>query len=179
MRAQDYKSTSGPGSLNYQSPSAHLMHQVRNDAYHNSFLIGPDEALQHAVETSEEHDLPAIAGARRILEVGTLGGFSAIWLACALPVGGELVSLELSEKHAQGARDNLAYGGLASKVQVIVGPAADNMKALQLTPPFDLVFIDADKPGNLTYFLEAKRLVRKGGVIVCLLAYTFYMLKGR
>jgi len=154
----------------------------RSDAYHNSFLIAPDEALDHAVKACAENSLPAIAvsaaqgkllnllartiGAKRILEVGTLGGYSAIWLARALPDGGELVSLELSEKHAEVARANLAHAGLASKTRVIVGSAVDTIKTLQPNPPFDFVFIDADKPSNVTYFTEAKRLIRKGGIII-------------
>lgn len=113
--------------------------------------------------------------------------FSTIWLARALPEDGELVTLELQPKHAevvlhimlipscaahrcllfrQVAQGNIAHAGLASKVKIIVGPAAESITKLQPEPPFDFAFIDADKPGNLTYFLEAKRLVRKNGVIV-------------
>jgi len=154
----------------------------RSDAYHNSFLIAPDEALAHTVKACAENDLPTIAvsaaqgkllnllartiGAKRILEVGTLGGYSAIWLAHALHEDGELITLELYEKNAEVARANLAHAGLSSKATVIVGPAAETIKTLQPAPPFDFIFIDADKPNNVTYFIEAKRLVRKGGIII-------------
>lgn len=155
---------------------------TRSDVYHNSFLIPADEALEYARKSSDEQGLPEIAvstaqgkllnllarsiGAKRILEVGTLGGFSTIWLARALPEDGELVTLELQPKHAEVAQGDIAHAGLASRVKIIVGPAAESITKLQPEPPFDFAFIDADKPGNLTYFLEAKRLVRKNGVIV-------------
>ncbi|KAL6308969.1 O-methyltransferase family 3 protein [Sparassis latifolia] len=154
----------------------------RSDAYHNSFLIGPDEPLEHARTRSEAHGLPAIAvstaqgkllnlvarsiSAKRILEVGTLGGYSTIWLARALPEDGQLMTAELNPKHAEVAELNVAHAGLSSKVKILVGPAAETLANLHPEQPFDLAFIDADKIGNLAYFLEAKRLVRKGGVII-------------
>ncbi|KAI0082708.1 O-methyltransferase family 3 protein [Panus rudis PR-1116 ss-1] len=156
---------------------------ARSDAYHNSFLIPQDEALEFALKNSEENGLPRIAvstsegkllnllarsiGAKRVLEVGTLGGYSTIWLARALPEDGKLITLELEQKHANVARANLEHAGVSSKVDIIVGPAADSIVKLKPEPaPFDLAFIDADKENNLTYFLEAKRLVKKGGVII-------------
>ncbi|KIJ98657.1 hypothetical protein K443DRAFT_103603 [Laccaria amethystina LaAM-08-1] len=155
----------------------------RSDKYHNSFLLSPDPALEAAAKRNDEHGLPEIAvsraqgkflnllaqsiGAKRILEVGTLGGYSSIWLAKALPHDGTLVTLEISEKHAQVAKENIAAAGLADKVSVILGPAIDSLRTLHPTPePFDLVFIDADKQSNTAYFVEAKRLVRKGGIII-------------
>ncbi|KAJ3537384.1 hypothetical protein NM688_g6698 [Phlebia brevispora] len=146
------------------------------------FLLRPDDALEHALKTSEEHGLPKIAvsaaqgkllnlvaksiGAKRILEVGTLGGYSTINLARALPADGHITTAELQQKHADVARANFQYAGLASKIDVIVGPAAETLPKLKPDQPFDLVFIDADKPSNLTYYIQAKRLIRKGGVII-------------
>ncbi|KZT11378.1 O-methyltransferase family 3 protein [Laetiporus sulphureus 93-53] len=154
----------------------------RSDAYHNSFLIPPDEALERARKASDEAGLPSIAvstaqgkflnllvrshGAKRVLEVGTLGGYSTIWLARAVPQDGQVITCEISEKHAKVARDNIAHAGLASKVKLLLGPAAETLKTMQPDQPFDFIFIDADKPGNLTYLLEAKRLIKKGGVII-------------
>ncbi|KAI3614383.1 o-methyltransferase family 3 [Moniliophthora roreri] len=156
---------------------------ARSDRYHNSFLLPEhDDVLESALRRSQENGLPDIAvsaaqgrllnlliksiGVKRILEVGTLGGYSTIWLGRALPENGELITLELEEKHAQVAIANLAYAGLSDKCKVLVGPAYDSMVKLDSDKPFDFVFIDADKPSNLKYFLEAKRLVRKGGVII-------------
>ncbi|KAH8117474.1 O-methyltransferase family 3 protein [Phellopilus nigrolimitatus] len=154
---------------------------AKSDAYHNAYLISKDPA-HAATQNSSINELPAIAvsaaqgkflnlqarsiGAKRILEVGTLGGYSTIWLAKALPEDGKLTTLELSEKHAKVARENIGDAGLSGKVEVKVGPAAETFKTLEPNQPFDLVFIDADKPSNLTYFLEAKRLTRKGAVII-------------
>ena len=106
------------------------------------------------------HLLVRLTGARRVLEVGTLAGYSARWLASALPPGGSLVTLEVSSHHASVARGNLA--GLP--VEVLVGPAAESLASLE--GPFDLVFVDADKPGNVTYLREALRLSRPGTLIV-------------
>ena len=108
--------------------------------------------------------LVRIAGARRVLEVGTLGAYSTIWMARALPEGGHLTTLEAHPRHAQIARANLAQADLADRVTLIEGPAKDTLTGLQ--GPFDLVFIDADKPGNPTYLSEAVRLGRPGTVIV-------------
>jgi predicted O-methyltransferase YrrM len=112
--------------------------------------------------------LATIAGARRILEIGTLGGYSTIWLAKALPAGGRLISLEYSEKHAAVARDNLARAGLLDRAEVRVGAALDSLPKLQAegAGPFDLVFIDADKPNNPGYLDWALKLSHPGTVIV-------------
>ena len=150
------------------------------DDYLTAELGCSDEVLEAALAASDAAGLPAIAvsppqgkflnltarmiGARRILEVGTLGGYSAIWLARALPEGGELVTLEIDPKHAQVAQANLAHAGLADRARVIVGPALETLPTLE--GPFDLAFIDADKPSNADYFAHALRLSRPGSVIV-------------
>ncbi|WP_419809497.1 O-methyltransferase [Sphingomonas sp.] len=110
------------------------------------------------------HLLARMAGARRILEVGTLGGYSTIELARALPAVGRLVSLEIDPHHAAVARGNIARAGIADRVEVLVGPAAETLATLD--GPFDFFFIDADKPSNVTYLREALRLARPGATIV-------------
>jgi predicted O-methyltransferase YrrM len=114
------------------------------------------------------HLLALMSGARRILEIGTLGGYSAIWLARALPADGKLISLEINEHHAVVARHNLAQAGLATKVEVRVGPALATLTAMEQADeaPFDLVFIDADKDGYVAYLQKAVALVRDGGLIL-------------
>ena len=114
------------------------------------------------------HLLALMSGARRILEIGTLGGYSAIWLARALPADGQLISLEIDEHHAAVARRNLAQAGLAAKVEVRVGPALATLTAMEGEgeAPFDLVFIDADKDGYVAYLPKAVALVRDGGLIL-------------
>jgi predicted O-methyltransferase YrrM len=106
--------------------------------------------------------------ARRVLEVGTLGGYSTIWLASALPADGRVVTLELEPKHAQIARHNVAHAGFADRVDVRVGRAIDSLDALiaERAAPFDLVFIDADKESNPLYFARALQLVAPGAVII-------------
>ena len=110
------------------------------------------------------HLLARSIGARRILEVGTLGGYSAIWLARALPPDGRLITLELDAHHAEVARANLEQAGLSDRVDVLVGRAVDTLAGLDDT--FDLVFVDADKPSNADYVQAALRLTRPGSVIV-------------
>jgi len=155
---------------------------TRSDEYHRKFLIKKDDALDASAKNNDDKGLPDIAvspsqgkllylqaraiGARNILEVGTLGGYSTIWLARALPEDGKLITLELEPHHAKVAEENLSNAGLSEKVKVIVGPAAESIAKLEPNPPFDFIFIDADKPSNLIYFKHAKRLVRKGGVII-------------
>ena len=150
------------------------------DGYVADRLFGPDEALAAALAANAAGGLPDIdvspaqgrmlhllarmAGARRILEVGTLGGYSTIELARALPPDGRLVTLELEPLHADVARRNILRAGLWDKVDVLVGPAADTLATLE--GPFDFVFIDADKPSNVTYLREALRLTRPGATIV-------------
>lgn len=114
------------------------------------------------------HIFALMLGARRILEVGTLGGYSTIWMAKALPEGGRLVSLEIDAKHAETARGSIAKAGLADKVEVKLGPALDSLAALHTAgeAPFDLVFIDADKENNSNYFDWALKLTRKGSLIL-------------
>jgi predicted O-methyltransferase YrrM len=150
------------------------------DGYISDMLVRPDEALQAALAASDAAGLPAInvspahgkllwllarmLDAKRILEVGTLGGYSAIWLARGLAPGGRLVTLEAVEKHAAVARQNLERAGVAQTVDVRVGPALATLP--QLEGPFDLSFIDADKQNNAEYFRWALRLSRPGSVIV-------------
>jgi len=150
------------------------------DTYFEQSLIGKDVGVDAAREASLAAGLPDIAvapnqgkllhilarsvNARRILEIGTLGGYSAIWMARALPDDGEMVTLEYNPRHAEIARENIARAGLASKVKVIVGPAIEALKTL--SGPFDLSFIDADKRSNPDYFRWALKLSRKGSLIV-------------
>lgn len=158
------------------------------DDYITGILVEPDEALDAALAASGAAGLPAIAvsptqgkllnllarlvNARRILEFGTLGGYSAIWLARALPPDGRLITLEYVQKHAEVARANIAGAGLADLVDVRVGEALDTLPQLakelgdEHAAPFDLVFIDADKPHNADYFAWSVSFTRPGGVIV-------------
>ena len=152
------------------------------DEYTEHLLQPPDPILEAALRDSEAlpniavspaqgqllHLLALTIGARRILEIGTLGGYSAIWMGRALPEGGHLLSLEISEVHAQVARGNIARAGLDAKVEVRVGPALDTLATLRSsdTEPFDLVFIDADKPNNPAYFTAAIDLAHVGSLII-------------
>ena len=151
------------------------------DAFIGERLLPPDPVLDAALAANAAAGLPAIdvspaharllqilariAGARRILEIGTLGGYSTIHLARALPEGGRLVSLEAVPKHAEVARANLGRAGLTDRVEVIVGPALATLPSLD--GPFDFIFIDADKESNAAYLAQALRLSRPGTVIVC------------
>jgi predicted O-methyltransferase YrrM len=135
------------------------------DQYITDTLVQPDAVLEAALEASDKAGLPAISvspshgkllwilarlvNAKRILEVGTLGGYSAIWMARALPADGQLISLEAVEKHARVARENVARAGLEKKVEIRVGQALATLPSLQ--GPFDLSFIDADKQSNADY----------------------------
>jgi predicted O-methyltransferase YrrM len=154
------------------------------DDYITDLLVQPDAALDAALRDSAAAGLPSInvtpgqgkllhllarmLGARSILEVGTLGGYSTIWLARALPPGGLLVTLEIDPGHAEVARANIARAGLAGVVDLRLGPALDTLPRLAAEGggPFDLVFIDADKPSNPDYFRWALKLSRRGSVIV-------------
>jgi len=150
------------------------------DAYIGGLFVGADEALEAALQSSDEAGLPAIAvsaplgkflmllarslGARTILEIGTLGGYSTIWLARGLPADGRLVSLELEQHHADVARANLQRAGVSDRVEIVVGPALETLHRVE--GPFDLIFIDADKDNYPGYFEHSLRLSRPGTVIV-------------
>ena len=150
------------------------------DDYLNDLIVRPDEALAASLTASQAGGLPEIAvsapqgkllnllaramGAKRILEIGTLGGYSAIWMARALPPGGRLISLEYSPKHAEVARSNLARAGLAQVAEVRVGPGLELLPAL--TGTFDFFFIDADKEGYPDYFRGCLKLSRPGSIMV-------------
>lgn len=112
--------------------------------------------------------LVRITGARRILEIGTLGGYSTIWMARALPAGGQLVTLEYEPQHARVAAANIAAAGLSDTVTIHIGAAAETLPriAAENPAPFDLIFIDADKPSNPIYLDWALKLSRPGTVIV-------------
>jgi predicted O-methyltransferase YrrM len=154
------------------------------DRYIGQLFAPEDAVLQATRATMQSAGLPQINvsatggqllymlalmnGARRILEIGTLGGYSAIWLARALPADGKLISLEINEHHADVARRNLADAGLADKVEVCVGPALETLAQMEQAgdAPFDLAFIDADKDGYVAYLEKAVALVRAGGLIL-------------
>lgn len=108
--------------------------------------------------------LVTIAGAKRILEIGTLGAYSTIWMAKALPAGGSMVTLEYAPRHAAVAKDNLARAGLLDRVEIMVGPALDSLP--KLAGAFDLIFIDADKPNNSNYLQWALKLAHAGTVVI-------------
>lgn len=154
------------------------------DRYYEETLSLNDAVLAAALESSAAAGLPAIqisacqgkllqllaktVGARRILEIGTLGGYSTIWLARSLPPDGELITLELNPKHAEVAEANLRRAGLAPRVSIRLGPALATLEALvaERAGPFDFVFIDADKVGTADYFARALELTRSAGLIV-------------
>ena len=154
------------------------------DAYLAGALVGTDPALDEAVRASDAAGLPQIqvppnqgkllhllarfGNARSILEIGTLGGYSTIWLARALPPEGRLISLEIDPAYAEVARANIARAGLAEIVEIRVGRALETLPVLATegAGPFDLVFIDADKPSNPEYFTWALELARPGSLIV-------------
>jgi predicted O-methyltransferase YrrM len=154
------------------------------DTYYADLLVGHDAALEEALRASAAASLPEIQvapnqgkflhllariqGAQNILEIGTLGGYSTIWLARALPESGRLVTLEFNPRHADVARANLARAGVLERVDLILGPAIDSLPRLaqENRGPFDLIFIDADKPSTADYFAWALKLSRPGTVIV-------------
>jgi predicted O-methyltransferase YrrM len=153
------------------------------DAYFEQELLPPDAALTAALAASAKAGLPSIQvspsqgkllhllalsiGAQRILEVGTLGGYSTIWMARALPAGGKLVTLELSALHARVAQENFRRAGLAERIEVREGAALDSLALLRAerAGPFDLVFIDADKP-NIPAYLEASLALSRVGTLI-------------
>jgi predicted O-methyltransferase YrrM len=153
------------------------------DRYFNELLVSADPALDEALAVSAAAELPAInvspvqgkllhllarsIGARNVLEIGTLGAYSTIWLARALPDGGRVISLEADPRHAEVARANIARAGLDDRVEVRLGMALDLLPGLTERPePFDFIFIDADKPNNAAYFDWALRLSRVGAIII-------------
>jgi predicted O-methyltransferase YrrM len=154
------------------------------DRYITDLLVPPDPALSAALQTSDTAGLPQInvspaqgkllqllarvQGARTILEIGTLGGYSTVWLARALPPDGRLITLESDPKHAEIARANIACAGLADIVELRLGRALDTLPQLvaEKRAPFDVIFIDADKPGYPDYFAWALRLSRRGTLII-------------
>lgn len=155
------------------------------DDYIVDALFEADPALDAVLATNHDQGLPAIdvspaqgkllsllarmQGARTVLEIGTLGGYSTIWLARGLPADGKIVTLELDPHHARVARSNFERAGVSERVDLRVGPALESLAALSAenAGPFDLIFIDADKPNNPNYLSFAVRLSRPGTVIVC------------
>jgi predicted O-methyltransferase YrrM len=154
------------------------------DRYITDHLLPQDDGLEAALKASAEAGLPNIAvspaqgkmlmllaqmqRARTILEIGTLGGYSTIWLARALPAGagGRVVTLEYDPKHAEVARKNIARAELSGVVEIVVGAALETLPRVQASGPFDMFFIDADKPSNPDYFAWALRLSRPGSLII-------------
>jgi predicted O-methyltransferase YrrM len=152
------------------------------DKYIGEICLSPDPALDAALGNSAASGLPGInvspaqgkllhllariAGAKKILEIGTLGGYSTIWLARALPADGKLITLEYEPKHAAVAKTNIANAGLSGLVDIRVGAAIDTLPKLTSQAPFDFIFIDADKQSTADYFTWALRLSRPGTVII-------------
>ncbi|MBL8153429.1 MAG: O-methyltransferase [Anaerolineae bacterium] len=159
-------------------------HWTAIDDYLTATLVRHDAALEAALKASDAAGLPQInvapnqgkflmltalsLRASRILEVGTLGGYSTIWLARGLAEGGRLLTLEVDPRHAEVARQNIAQAGVADKVEIRLGPALESLAqiAAQEPDPFDLIFIDADKENNTAYFEWALRLSRPGSLII-------------
>ncbi len=154
------------------------------DGYIDGLFAPEDDALKAALADAKAAGLPQIqvsagqgkllyllaklVGARRILELGTLAGYSTIWLARALPADGRLVTLEFDPKHAGVARGNLARAGLAEKAEVVVGAALDTLPGVvdRTDAPFDLAFLDADKVNYSNYFPHLMRGLRPGGLLL-------------
>ncbi|MET0735984.1 MAG: O-methyltransferase [Microbacterium sp.] len=154
----------------------------RLDAYLTQTLVGHDPGLERAVADQNAAGLPSIevapvngkllhllariSGARRVLEIGTLGAYSTIWLARGIPDDGRVVTIEAEPRIAEVARANLDRAGIGEKVEILLGRAADVLPTLEGSEPFDLVFIDADKESNTIYLDWAARLGRPGTVVI-------------
>ncbi|MBW9093486.1 O-methyltransferase [Microbacterium jejuense] len=154
----------------------------RVDAYLTELLVGHDPALDQAVEDQNQAGLPAIevapvngkllhlvarmSGARRVLEIGTLGAYSTIWLARALPEDGRVVTIEAEPRNADIARANLDRAGVGDRVDILLGRGADVLPTLEGGESFDLVFIDADKESNTIYLDWAARLGHPGTIVM-------------
>jgi predicted O-methyltransferase YrrM len=152
------------------------------DRYIGEICLAPDASLDAALRNSSAAGLPAInvspaqgkllhllarmQGARKILEIGTLGGYSTIWLARALPPGGRLITLEYEPKHAAVAKTNIEGAKLSDRVEIRIGAAIESLPHLVSEGPFDFVFIDADKVSTADYFNWALRLTKPGSVII-------------
>ncbi|ADO48484.1 O-methyltransferase [[Enterobacter] lignolyticus] len=152
------------------------------DQYLIDALIPQDAVLEAVLENNQRAGLPAIdvaanqgqllallvriSGATRILEIGTLGGYSTIWMARELPASGRLITLEADEHHAHVARQNLRLAGVEGRVEVIEGPALASLSALGEIAPFDIIFIDADKPNNPNYLQWALHYSHPGTLII-------------
>lgn len=152
------------------------------DNFMISSLIPEDDVLSRVLENNQraglpEHDVAANQGqllalfvrmtqARRVLEIGTLGAYSSIWMARALPPDGKLITLEADSTHARVARQNIQLAGLNQRIELIEGPALTSLENFGDVPPFDLIFIDADKPNNPGYLEWALHYSRPGTVII-------------
>ena len=152
------------------------------DTYIEDLYTRSDAAAARVLENQRAAGLPDIAvspaqakllsvltrsiGARRVLEFGTLGGYSTLWFARAVGPEGAVVTFELEQHHADVARASLAEAGVGERVKIRVGPAADNLGSLAADEPFDLVFIDADKPSNVAYYEAAMSHVRAGSLVI-------------
>ncbi len=154
------------------------------EGYITGLFVPEDAALTQAIADADAAGMPPIhispgqgkllyllvkmSRATRVLEIGTLAGFSTIWMARALPAGGKLISLELSENHAEVARGNLARAGVGDRVEVVVGPALESLERLRDSGEgsFDFIFIDADKPSYPAYLEAVLPLSHSGTVIV-------------
>ena len=161
-------------------PTADAARWSAVDDYFESLFAPCDGPLRAALIGNTSNGLPAhdvsatqgkmlavfaqMVGAKRILEIGTLGGYSAIWMARALPAGGKVVTIEFNETHADTARRNIQRAGLSGAIDLHVGKALDVLPSLE--GPFDMIFIDADKPNNPHYIRWAIKLSRPGTVII-------------
>lgn len=154
------------------------------DDYINRLIAPEDKALQQTIQSLDEQHIPQIsvsanqgkflqvmaklANAKKILELGTLGGYSTIWMARALPQDGKIISLEIDPKHAAVAQKNLEQSGVANKVEIRIGNGMDTLNKMieNAEEPFDMIFIDADKPPYAEYFQLALKLSRPGTLII-------------
>lgn len=179
----DQDGTYGGTELSEKQPDL-TMRWAAVDDYLNELFVQSDPALEETLVSSQAAGLPSIQvaanqgkmlqllaqlqGAKKILEIGTLGGYSTIWLARALPAGGRLITLEANPRHAEVARANIARAGLSEKVEVRVGPAVESLAQLvaEGQRPFDFIFIDADKVSYPDYFTWSLRLSRPGTLMV-------------
>lgn len=153
----------------------------RLDNYVTELYAQEDDTLRWIQQEANRHELPTISlkpfegrlmqllvsltGAKKIVEIGTLAGYSGVWMARALPEGGKLYTLEKSGKHAQVARSSFQRAGVADKVEVLEGDARESLRKLSAKGPFDLVFIDADKASYPDYLAWAVENLRPGGVV--------------